>query len=834
MVPQLISHYRIIKQIGAGGMCDVYLAEDTVLKRKVALKILSQEKFSNRDSQRRFIKEAEATARLDHPNICSIYEVGSDCGLCFIAIQYIEGQTLANRMKGDPLGVEEITNISEQIADALVEAHAKGIIHRDIKPQNIMITSRGWVKVLDFGLAKVTHEHRLAAPSEEPTQSVLTGPGVLVGTIPYFSPEQARGEPIDARSDIFSFGVVIYELLSGRHPFRAQSDAVTLSQILTQEPPPLARFSPEVPEQFQRIVSKALCKDREMRYQAAKELHIDLMRLKAEMASNEMTPRSTPPHLQSTRETLASSDYAGNRAGRFAVKFDEKRAPKQKRIGQFSFRHSRIFKEAVGAVLLSSIIIAVGMFYFSSGKSGDSVAVLPFIFTGADANNLGDPDAEYLSDGLTESVINSLSQFSTLKVIARASVFRYKGKQIDPQQVGRDLGVRTVFMGRVIRRGDNITIKAELSDVQDNRQIWGEQYERRNSDLLTLQREIARDIIDNLRLKLKGDEQSRLSKSYTNSGEAYELYLKGRYFWNKRTEDGFKKAIAFFQKAIEKDPSYAQAYTGLADAYMLLSDWGFLTPAEGYSMARDAAVRALSIDDQLAEAHNSLAGIKAVLDWDWAGAESEYKKAIALNRNYATAHHWYADHLLLMGRGDEALNEIKLAQALDPLSLGINKDFVLVLLYARRYDDALEQCRKTLEIDPDFSTMYPGIAQAYEGKKMYAEAVTELEKAHDRLFDNLEVSYALAHAYALAGRRNEAQRMLNELKEPSKQRPYLPKEMALLFALLGQKEKAFEILQRAYENHYFVVTEIKTDVRFDVLRSDPRYGDLLRRLGLDP
>ena len=367
MVPQLISHYRVIRQIGAGGMCDVYLAKDIVLKRKVALKILSPEKFSNGDSQRRFIKEAEATARLDHPNICSIYEVGSDCGLYFIAIQYIEGQTLANRMKGDPLGVEEITNIAEQIADALVEAHAKGIVHRDIKPQNIMITSRGWVKVLDFGLAKVTHEHRLA-PSQDPTQSVLTGPGILVGTIPYFSPEQARGEPIDARSDIFSFGVVIYELLSGRHPFRAQSDAVTLSQILTQEPPPLARFAPDVPEQFQRIVTKALCKDRDMRYQAAKELHIDLMRLKAEMASNEMKP----PHLQSTAETLATGDYAASRAGRL-VKSDEKRATKQRGIGRYSFRQNRVFKEALVAGLLSSIIIAAGLFYFSSSKPGDSV-----------------------------------------------------------------------------------------------------------------------------------------------------------------------------------------------------------------------------------------------------------------------------------------------------------------------------------------------------------------------------------------------------------------------------------------------------------------------------
>lgn len=817
MVPKVVSHYHIIRRIGEGGMCEVYLATDTILKREVALKVLSQGRISNGDAKRRFIKEAEATARLDHPNICSIYEVGSDCGLPFIAIQYIEGETLSCRMQTSQPGVEEIIDIGAQVADALAEAHSKGIIHRDIKPQNIMITPRGLIKVLDFGLAKLTHVGGLAA-SQEQTQSILSRPGFLVGTLPYFSPEQARGESIDVRSDIFSLGVVMYELLSGTHPFKDKSEAVTLSLILTKEPPPL----PEIPPELQRIVSKAVCKDIDMRYQSAKELHVDLMRLKRELASGDRKAKLPLP--DGVSNTLSNGHTR-------STKFHEKIDTKEKSIGPYSAFRTKIFRALVG-VLLVSIIIALGMLYFSSRESGDSVAVLPFIFTGLDANEQAGPDGEYLSDGLTESVINSLSQFPTLKVTARTSVFRYKGKNLDPQQIGHDLGVRTIFIGRIIRRGDNLTIKAELSDVRDNRQIWGTEYERRSSDVLLLQREIVRDIIENLRLTLTGNEQSKLNKRYTDSAEAYDLYLKGRYYWNKRTEDGFRKAVDFFQQSLQKDPSYALAYTGLADSYMLLSDWGFMSPFEGYSKARDAVVRALTIDDRLAEAHTSLAGIKAVLDWDWAGAEKEYRKAISLNSNYPTAHHWYATHLMTMGRADESLAEIKEAQRLDPLSLGINKDFAGALLYARRYDEALEQCRKTLEIDTSFVTMYPTMAQAYQGKQMYAEAVALLQKARSWSPDDPETSYALAEAFALAGRKNEAEEILNELNTRPTRHQLLPKEMALLYALVGKKDQAFEILQKAYENHYFVVSEIKIDTRFDVLRSDSRYVDLLRRMGL--
>jgi DNA-binding winged helix-turn-helix (wHTH) protein/TolB-like protein/Tfp pilus assembly protein PilF len=499
---------------------------------------------------------------------------------------------------------------------------------------------------------------------------------------------------------------------------------------------------------------------------------------------------------------------------------------------QYSGARTGIYKRVLIGALLLLILAAGSIYYFFYYDRGDSIAVLPFSFSSRDERILAEPDSEYLSDGITESVINSLSHFPELRVIARSSVFHYQGKEIDPLQVGRDLGVRTVLRGWIIQRGDSLTIKTELSDVRENRQIWGEQYDRRISDLLSLQKEIANSIVDKLRLKLTGDDRSRLAKSHTENAEAYELYLKGRYHWNRRTVEGFKKAVDFFQRAIEKDTRYALAYTGLADSYMLLSDWGILPPVEGYSRARDAVLRALSIDEGLAEAHTSLAGIKVVLDWDWAGAENEYLKAIELNPNYPTAHHWYATHLMAMGRFDESLAEIKRAQQLDPLSLGINKDFAVLLLYLRRYDQALEQSRKTLEIDPNFLVMSTYIAQIYELKQMQQEAIAELEKARGQLPDDSEIACVLAQVYAGAGRTAEAEALLNQLNHPSKREQFLPDEMALLYARLGKIEESFEILKKACENHYFPVTKVYTDPRFAVLRSDPRYEDLLRCLRL--
>jgi len=417
-------------------------------------------------------------------------------------------------------------------------------------------------------------------------------------------------------------------------------------------------------------------------------------------------------------------------------------------------------------------------------------------------------------------------------VIARSSVFRYKGKDLPVQSIGRELNVRAVLTGRIKQEGDDSTITVELMDVQDNRSIWGGSYQRKTADIQTVQKEIARNVSEKLRLKLTGADQTQLAKTYTESGEAYEAYLKGRYHWNKRTDEGFKQATNFFQQAIVKDPNYALAYTGLADCYTLRSDYGFLAPKEGYALAKGAVTLALKYDDSLAEAHTSLASIKAVTDWDWQGAENEYRRAIELNPKYPTAHHWYAAQLLLEGRLDQALQEIKKAQQLDPLSLGINKDFAVILLYARDYDKALEQCRKTLEIEPQFGAMFTYIAQIYELQQKYPEAVAELEKAHASAPEDAEITYGLGQAYALMGRKDEARRISNELNQPGKQYLYLSKEAAYLYTLVGEKEQAVAILQTAAENHYISVAELKTDPRLDELRKDPRVVEILQQIGL--
>jgi tetratricopeptide (TPR) repeat protein len=421
---------------------------------------------------------------------------------------------------------------------------------------------------------------------------------------------------------------------------------------------------------------------------------------------------------------------------------------------------------------------------------------------------------------------------ANLKVIARSSVFRYKGKDLDVQAIGRELNVRSVLTGRIIQEGDESTITVELMDVQGNRSIWGDTFKGKTADIQTVQKEIARNVSEKLQLKLTGADQTQLAKTYTESGEAYEAYLKGRYHWNKRTDEGFKQATNFFQEAIVKDPNYALAYTGLADCYTLRSDYGFLAPKDGYALAKGAVTLALKYDESLAEAHTSLASIKAVTDWDWQGAENEYRKALELNPNYPTAHHWYAAQLLLQGRLEQALQEIKKAQQLDPLSLGINKDFAVILLYARDYDKALEQCRKTLEIEPNFGAMFTYIAQIYELQQKYPEAIAELEKAHASAPKDVEITYALGQAYALIGRKDDALKISNELNQPEKQNGYLPKEAAYLYALLGEKEQAVAILQRAAENHYISVAELKMDPRLDELRKDPRVVELLQKIGL--
>jgi serine/threonine-protein kinase len=806
MVAESIAHYRLIKKLGAGGMGDVYLALDTKLDRQVAIKVLPPESLAQEHLKRRLLREAQAAARLDHPNICAIYDVNEADSMIFIVMQYIEGETLADTMEREPLRVSTALKIVEQVAEGLAEAHAHGIVHRDIKPQNLMITPRGQLKILDFGLAK---QMRTSEPIDfdAPTVSLLSTPGQVVGTMPYMSPEQVQGEPLDASSDIFSLGVTLYEMLAGKHPFKDKSAAITMSRILLSEPIPTERFQAQVSPELQILLNKMLSKDKEERYQSAEQFLTDLKKLPANASANDTRPTGVP-----TRELSAIT-------------------PTENLVDPTPGK-ARLNKWVVLASALALILSGVGIARWLTRDQLDSLAILPFTYSSSDPQLMANPDRDYLSDGLTESLINNLSQLENLKVIARSSVFRYKGKDLDVQKIGRELNVGAVLTGQIKQDGDQLRITVELMDVQANRSIWGTTYQRKTADIQTVQREITGNVLEKLRLRLTEAAETHLVKTYTESGEAYEAYLKGRYHWNKRTDEGFKQATAFFQDAIVKDPNYALAYTGLADCYTLRSDYGFLAPKEGYALAKGAVTLALKYDESLAEAHTSLASIKAVTDWDWQGAENEYRRAIELNPKYATAHHWYAAQLLLQGRLDQALEEIKKAQQLDPLSLGINKDFAVILLYARNYDQALAQCRKTLEIEPAFPVMSTYIAQIYELQQKYPEAAAQLEKVHAAVPDDVEVTYALAQAYALMGKKDEALKISNELNQLAMQDIYLPKEAAYLYALLGDKEKAVAVLQKAAENHYIGVAEIKMDPRFAELRKDPRLVELLQKIGL--
>jgi serine/threonine-protein kinase len=564
---QSISHYRIISKLGAGGMGEVYLGEDTRLGRKVAIKLLPLRSLEDEHARRRLLREAQAAATLDHPNICSIYEIGEESGNSFIVMQYIEGETLAKRISRKPVELTEAFEIAVQIADALAEAHSRGIIHRDIKPLNIMLSSRGHAKVLDFGLAKII-EGRGSIDSIAPTQNLLSEPGMMIGTVSYMSPEQVQGQPVDVRSDIFSFGVVLYELFGGVQPFAAENSASTISSILTRDPPPLARYSHEVPLELERIVSKALAKDMESRYQTIKDMLIDLKRLKQQYAFETEIERS--------HSGINGNSSAGKRSASWATASRARSEPYGSQTAQ-STRPTVIGDKRRRIWLATAIIVAVFAAIViyrwvpKGNEAIDSIAILPFL------NKSADPDAEYLSDGITDSIINNLSQLPSLKVIAHSSVFRFKGTEADPVAVGRELQVRAVITGRVVVRGDHLSITVELADLRDNTHLWGEQYERGVSDLLSVQKEIAREVSSILRSRLTGEETNRVTNLYTANNEAYQNYLKGLYHLNKRNSDGFNNAIGFFEHATALDSNYAQAYAGLADCYTLLAEYELMS-----------------------------------------------------------------------------------------------------------------------------------------------------------------------------------------------------------------------------------------------------------------
>jgi eukaryotic-like serine/threonine-protein kinase len=828
----IIGPYRIVSQVGAGGMGEVYLAEDSRLHRKVALKILPVEMAANQDRMRRFKQEATAAAALNHPNIAHIYEIGESGGTNFIAMEFVAGVTLREKIHRDKTELRKLLRYLQHTADGLAKAHAAGIVHRDLKPDNIMITREGHAKILDFGLAKLIEQQPVpSGDSSEVATAMMpqhSSPGAVMGTVGYMSPEQAQGKTkeIDQRSDIFSLGCILFEAATSKKPFEGESVIKSLHMVVYEPAPPLAELNPAAPPELQRIVRRCLEKDPDDRYQSIREVAIELKHLRRELGTGADFDTAVPPPV-STQSVLSTD--SGSKVG--ATALASASIPPSLSSAEYVVQGIKRHKLVI-AISIAVLVGAVGLiaYYLRAGDSAtsiDSIAVLPF------ENRSNAADTDYLSDGLAESLIYRLSQLPNLKVSPTSSVMRYKGKETDVKKIASELGVSAVMTGRIAQRGDNLTISVELVDARNDKVIWAEQYDRKMSDLLATQREIASRIVEKLQLKLAGTDTRGITKRYTDSNDAYQLYLRGRYSLAKRTKDEMLRAIEYFRQAVKLDPKFALAHARISETYGSMPAYPYLSPNEAFPEAKAAAQRALEIDPALAEAHTFLAYSLVIYDWNWAEAEQSFKRAIELDPNNVSAHFRYGQiYLAPVGRLDEALAEIKRGLDAEPLDINMGSTLAWAYYITGQSDRSLEQARKTYDLEPNHPLGRWILAQIYSETGNYNEAISIAEMWLRAEPINQFALREAGIAYAKAGRRDKAEEMISRLRDLAKTQYVPTARYAAIYTALGDKDKAFEELNKAFAERDWELFRFNVDTYWIPLRVDPRFAALVKRLNL--